>query len=379
MTYREYLEAKYLDDFDAWRGKYSNPFRDLQDDGRSRNWDDDRRISDLEADGVVAEVVFPNTVPPFFPTGTLVSPQPTADNLEHRLAGIRAHNRWLADFCKRHPERRAGIAQIFLNDIDEAIKDITFIAENGLRGGMLLPGVPPDRKDIEPLYSPAYDPIWAACQDMGVIVNHHSGSGSPDYGKYGAAGVMWIAETAFFSHRALSAMLVSGVFERFPKLTLVLTEQGGAWVPPMLDSLDYLQRNIRDGRVGELGFPAENKLSMLPSEYFQRNVWIGLSFPPPSEVDARYRIGVDKIMWGNDYPHHEACWPNSREHLQRSFSEVSETEMRQMMTTNIAQVYNFDVAALDVMAASCGPTPTQVREKLAAIPQGARSPAFFKN
>src|SRR5689334_3141023 len=59
-TYRSYLEARYLDDFDAWRAKYKNPFRDLQDGGRVRNWDDERRLGDLHADGQVAEVVFPN-------------------------------------------------------------------------------------------------------------------------------------------------------------------------------------------------------------------------------------------------------------------------------------------------------------------------------
>ena len=54
--------------------KYSNPFRDLQDDGRTRNWDSERRLADQRADGVVAEVIFPNTVPPFFPTGALLTP-----------------------------------------------------------------------------------------------------------------------------------------------------------------------------------------------------------------------------------------------------------------------------------------------------------------
>ena len=73
--------------FDAWRGKYKNPFRDLQDDGRSRNWDDERRFRDLGEDGIVAEVVFPNTVPPFFPTGQVIAPAPSADDFELRLAG----------------------------------------------------------------------------------------------------------------------------------------------------------------------------------------------------------------------------------------------------------------------------------------------------
>src|SRR5262245_34130655 len=137
--YREYLDPQYRDDFDAWREKYKNPFRDLQDGGRIRNWDDERRITDLERDGMVAEVVFPNTVPPFFPSFVLFARPPKADEYEHRLAGIRAHNRWLVDFCSRFPERRAGIGQIFLNDIDDAIDDVKFIKENNLHGGLLLP------------------------------------------------------------------------------------------------------------------------------------------------------------------------------------------------------------------------------------------------
>jgi len=74
--YRGYLDPAYRDDFDAWRQRYSNPFRDLQSDGRTRNWDDERRTRELEDDGVVGEVLFPNTVPPFFPTGAVIARPP---------------------------------------------------------------------------------------------------------------------------------------------------------------------------------------------------------------------------------------------------------------------------------------------------------------
>src|SRR6476661_3814878 len=159
--YREYLEKRYLDDFDAWRNKYKNPFRDLQDGGRVRNWDDDRRNGDLEADGIVGEVIFPNTVPPFFPSFVLFAQPAKPEEYEHRLAGVRAHNRWLVDFCSRFPERRAGVGQIFLNDVDDAIEDVRFIKEQGLRGGILLPNVAPDVKWVKPLYDPGYDRLWA--------------------------------------------------------------------------------------------------------------------------------------------------------------------------------------------------------------------------
>lgn len=66
--YREFLESKYHEAFDAWRGTYKNPFSDLGDARRYRNWDDDMRNSQQDEDGVVGEVIFPNTVPPFFPS-----------------------------------------------------------------------------------------------------------------------------------------------------------------------------------------------------------------------------------------------------------------------------------------------------------------------
>src|SRR2546423_12469385 len=158
--YREYLEKKYLDDFDAWREKYRNPFSDLRGNRRLRNWDDELRNSQLEADGIVGEVVFPNTVPPFFPSFVLFARPPKPDEYEHRLAGIRAHNRWLADWCAQQPERRAGIAQVFLNDVDEAIADVRWAEEHGLRGGILVQSVPDDAPHIKPPYAPDYHPLW---------------------------------------------------------------------------------------------------------------------------------------------------------------------------------------------------------------------------
>src|SRR5436190_2066587 len=236
--YREYLESKYHDDFDAWRGKYKNPFKDLRDNRRARNWDSDVRWEQQESDGVVAEVLFPNTVPPFFPSFVLFARPPKPDEYEHRLAGIRAHNRWLADWCARHPTRRAGIGQIFLNDIDDAIADARWIKEHGLRGGVLISAVPPDVDYVKPLYDPEYDRLWAELQDLELPVNAHGGTGAPDYGKYPVSALLFINEVSFYSQRPFVQFLLSGVFERFPRLTFVMTEQGCAWIPPMLRRLD---------------------------------------------------------------------------------------------------------------------------------------------
>ncbi len=188
---------EYLADFDAWREKYKNPWKDLRDTSlRVRNWDNERRNADQDADGVVGEVVFPNTVPPFFPSFVLFARPPKPEDYAHRRAGMQAHNRWLVDFCALHPERRAGIGQIFLNDVDDAIEDAKWIKEHGLRGGVLLPNIAPDVKWVKPLYDPYYDPLWAVLEDMEIPVNAHGGTGSPDYGRYASTPMIMICEVA---------------------------------------------------------------------------------------------------------------------------------------------------------------------------------------
>jgi len=375
--YTEYLDPAFRDEFDAWRNRYKNPFKDLHGHLRTRNWDNERRFNELEEDGVVGEVIFPNTVPPFFPTGAVVARPPTNAEYPQRLAGIRAHNRWLADFCSVAPERRAGVGQIFLNDVEEAIKDVHFIKEHGLRGGALLPGVPDDT-DLLPLWDPYYDPLWSACEDLEVPITHHSGQGSPDYGKYSVAWTMWICETQFFSHRPLHHLIMGGVFERHPKLVFAMTEQGCAWIPGVLKMLDGFYAQMASGRMGEIKFDANERLTLKPSEYFARNCYVGVSFPNPIEAAAMKTVGIDRCMWGSDYPHHESTYPYTTEGLRLAFSDWDEADVRRVVTENAAKVYGFDVDALAPVAAKVGPTVDEVKVPLDEPPKDSGSPAFTR-
>ena len=375
-NYREYLETSYLEQFDAWRARYRNPFRDLQNDGRTRNWDSDRRLGDLHTDGVVAEVLFPNTIPPFFPTGAVIAPAPSAADFELRLAGVRAHNRWLADFCATAPGKRVGLAQVLLNDLEAALDDVRWANEHNL-SGILLPGVSPDTPWIEPLYSRHYDPLWELCEDLELPITHHAGgSGVPNYGRHDASTVVFVLETGFFANRTLWHLMMAGVFERFPRLRFVLTEQGCAWVPNVLSRMDALHDQMSRGRIGELVVVPESVLPERPSTYFARNCYIGASFPSPTDAAAIREIGIDRVMWGSDYPHFEASWPFTTQSLQLSFCDFTETEMRSMLAGTAAQVYGFDLDALATDAAMHGPTVAEIATPLDAIPVGATSPAF---
>ena len=327
---------------------------------------------------MVAEITFPNTVPPFFPTGTLIAPQPTDKDLPRRLAGIRAHNRWLADFLRRIPRAPSGIGQIFLNDIDEAVADVKWIAEHNLRGGALIPSIAPN-SDLPPLFHPRYDPVWAACEEHDVVMTLHSGgTGMPDYGDSPAAGPMFVIETPFFSNRSMWHLIMGGVFERYPGLKAVFTEQGFGWVPEILRRLDGLHAQMSmTGRTGELGFSADSVLPEKPSFYFDRNIWIGISFPGPNEMRLLDRVGDHKVMWGSDYPHVEGTYPYSREGIRFALHDRDEESMRRILAGNAADVYNFDLDALAPLAAEHGPTVAEIAEPLSDIPKDATSPAFW--
>jgi predicted TIM-barrel fold metal-dependent hydrolase len=381
--YREYLERAYLDEFDRWVATYVCPFPELEGPDASRNWDSDRRVAEMEADGIVAEVLFPNTVPPFYPKSSLTARPPAVDDAEHELrwAGLRAHNRWLADFCAATPGRRAGIAQILLTDVDAAVREIRWARDAGLSGGVLLPGAPPGT-GVAPLYSPTYDPIWQVCEELGMPVNHHSGSAVPPMDETAMDKVVFLLEVTWWAHRALPHLVFGGVLERFPQMQLVLTEQGTAWIPDELARLDYFFERMHSAAGSqevEWGNAVVSKLSLKPSEYWARQCHVGASFIRPAEVPLRSVVGVDRIMWGSDYPHRESSYPYSHEALRLSFAGVDAHEVQVMVGANAADVYGFDLDALAPIGARVGPTVAEIADPISPdeIPMAARRcPAF---
>lgn len=363
--YREYLEPKYREQFDAWRGGYKNPSQAHYGNKKMRNWDLEIRSADQNSQGVVGEVVYPNTVPPFFNESIVTARPPKPDDYELILAGIRAHNRWLKDFCAEDPDRRAGVGLILPNDFDEAIKDIEFIAEAGLRGGVLLPLIPPDCTWLKPLYDPAWDRVFAAIQDHDLVMNQHSGQGSPDYGKSMVGQALWVTEVTYYCQAGYRHLIMSGVFEKFPKLKYVLTESGCAWAPALLQQMDRIHMGMQAGAIGELNYGDQQwVLSEPPSFYAQRNCWYGASFPSKADLDGIQNIGADKVMWGNDYPHYEGTFPYNLESLRLTFNDIPEDTRRKILGLNAADVYRFDLEKLAPLVREHGPTPQQVNEPL---------------
>ncbi len=385
VDYKPFLDRAYHDEFDAWASTYVIDFDDLVSENANRNWDSDRRLADLERDGIVAEVIYPNTIPPFFPKASLTALPAARDraDYERRWAGLQAHNRWLAAFCAAAPGRRAGIAQVMLEDIDAAVAEVREAHAAGLTGGILLPGVPPGQAVPQLHVADYYEPLFAVCDELGMPVNHHGGSATPPMGDTDDAKVIFLLETTWFSHRALVHLMVSGVMERHPSLRFVFTEQGTAWIPEELMRLDYFFHRMATAEGSQeyvWGKSVMDKLSMKPSEYWARQCYVGASFIRPAEVPLRHAVGLDRVMWGSDYPHKEGTEPYTIEALRASFAGVPHDETAMLLGGNAARVYGFDRALLDPIAARVGPLVADVDVPLhrGDVPMHAeKCPALF--
>ena len=132
-------------------------------------------------------------------------------------------------------------------------------------------------------------------------------------------------------------------------------------MPELLFNMDSVV--IRDHAGSQKLGPNRAKLSLLPSEYFDRNCFIGASSTKRREIALRYEIGVGNMMWGNDFPHPEGTWPHTKDWLRRTFCDIPAEETRQMLGTTAAEVFNFDTEALAPLVERIGPTPADLGQE----------------
>ncbi|HEB26177.1 MAG TPA: hypothetical protein ENI05_00165, partial [Porticoccus sp.] len=306
------------------------------------------RLKELEDDGLAGEVIFPQMAP--FGAGLMQYRYPVSE--EQSLQGNRAYNRWLADFCKVNPGRHAGVAIINVDDIAITVQEIRDAHKSGLFGGILLP----TSTGHHPYYhDPRYDPLWAVCEELNMPIHTHSGW-SPDYGDAPSATAMYISEVDMWARRPFTALLWCGAFDRYPKLKLIVTEAGSSWILETLRLLEFKANS-------PLFAYFKNGLSLSPTEYFQRNCFIGASFLGPHEIGDRDRIGVKNIMWGSDYPHMEGTWPHTMDSLRETFSDVAEDEIRSMLGTTAGDVFGFDMSKMRTIADRIGPELSAITGK----------------
>jgi predicted TIM-barrel fold metal-dependent hydrolase len=137
----------------------------------------------------------------------------------------------------------------------------------------------------------------------------------------------------FMMQRSLALLITSAVPQRFPKLRFVIVEGGIGWIAAQLRFMDHWWEDHHRWM--------QPKLDESPSTYFKRQFWATFEDDRPG-VLTRHLLGVDRLMWGSDYPHTEGTFPFSIQRIGQDFVDVPEDETRLMVHDNAAHLYGLD-------------------------------------
>ena len=292
-------------------------------------YDPQQHLADMRLDGVAGEVLYPSQGLFYF----------RVKDPALMSAIFRAYNDWLAEFCRADPARLKGIAMVNVDDVHEGIAELERCATLGLAGAMITE-YPLEHRRYD---QPEYEPFWAAAEALAMPLSLHTATRRE--GRIRGAGVPTLrdatsrATKAFYPAMSMCDMILSGVFERHPRLTLAIVEFELSWAPNILTAMDYTYRERHEEAIHRF------KGDVRPSDFFHANVV--LSFQEDA-IGIRLRdvIGVDNMMWGSDYPHSESTFPQSRKILAEILSGVPDSEQAKIVGGNAARVYGFDVARL---------------------------------
>jgi predicted TIM-barrel fold metal-dependent hydrolase len=289
-------------------------------------WDPDARMAEQARDGVAAEVIYPTV-------GMVLCNHPDFD---YKKACFEAYNRWIAEYCGRHPERLLGCGQTAMRSPEDGIEDLEAIRALGLRG-VMMPGNPA----VEDYDSRVYDPFWERAVELGLPLSFHILTDRNYAFQHKVRGP---AMNGFLSivrgcQDVMGMLVLGGVFERHPGLKIVCVEADAGWVPHYMYRMDHAWKRHRHW------LPAGQALSKLPSEYFRENIYTTfqddwVAFEVANLVNWR------RLLWANDFPHSDSTWPWSQAMLAEHTRHLTPEQKRGILCENVAELYRIDVAKL---------------------------------
>ena len=336
------------------------------------------RLADMDREGIASEIIYHAD----HRLGDLFHNAPNRKvSFEAWHAGAKGWNRWVLDtfgFAKDRFHLTAAVGPCV--DIEAAVAEVEWVADHGFVA-TYVPGYLA-HPEMPPLFDEYWEPFWSVCEDHGVVVVVHAGFGTEQgflfpelekiyYAAADAAGstdleaLMKHADAVheesqiffhdFLNHNVASRrpfwqMTLGGVFDRHPNLKLMLTEIRLDWIPATLSYLDGVYEERR----------ADVPAKRTPSEYWSSNCFAGASFIHKVEVEMRKEIGIDKILFGRDYPHPEGTWPHTKLWLQDAFFGVPEDELRSMLGENAIRFFGLDQHRLAEIALRIGPSVAEV-------------------
>jgi predicted TIM-barrel fold metal-dependent hydrolase len=286
------------------------------------------RLADMDLEGVHAQLCFPNM------GGFAGSTFAKSKDLALANLSISAYNDFILDeWCAYNTGRQIPLGMLPYWDVDACVAEMKRTADKGIKS-WTWPELP-DRLGLPSWHTSHWDPVLATAQETDIPLSLHFGSGgAPQVSPEGASTNFTVA-IALFALNAQSAMteiLLSPTFHKFPGLRMALSEGGIGWMPYILERLDYVWERHR--------WYNDVNREISPSQVFKDHMW-GCYISDEAGIEARHRIGVDNIMFESDYPHSDSQWPHTRKLLAESLLHVPDDEARKITEDNARKFYNF--------------------------------------
>ena len=284
----------------------------------------------LEA-GIDAEVMNPTTM-----LGLMRNPDGPV-----LQACSEVYNDWMAEFVSHSPQRLIGISVIPMDDIDWAVDELARTLNRGLKGPMVNCQAP---EGCPPYRDPVYDKFWAAAEEAGAPITMHIITGrvmdalilarlgqTPE--ETSANPGLWI--DLFIEAQTVLAndFIYGGILDRFPNLKLLCSEFEVSWIPGFMSRLDQL-----DDVAPRLNLP---KLNMRASEYMKTRVFHGFIDDSAAELAIPY-VGVDRILWGSDFPHIRSMGLDAKSTLYQQLQTFSEEDQAKLVGENAVKVFDLN-------------------------------------
>jgi predicted TIM-barrel fold metal-dependent hydrolase len=299
-----------------------------------------QRLKEQDADGIDGELLFATEA-----RNTKIKDKNAF------LEIIRSFNDYfIEEYCSVDPTRLVGVAVMPDIGADEDITEMKRCKEKGYKAVRLHTF--PSGKSYP---TPEDDLFYAAALDLQMPLTIHTsfprrtdrrdvflmqypkdpqGEGRPfDF-------LQRLARQGIYHCGAVEAtqMIFSGVFDRFPALKIFWAENNIGWIPYFYEQVDQTYKINCGWAEKLLGLP---RLKKLPSQYLREHAYWGV-FDDPIGIELRHRVGVDKIMWSNDFPHIVTRWPKSQELIEEQFGGVPENEKFAMLAGNAVEYFHLD-------------------------------------
>ena len=301
-------------------------------------WQVDARLARMVVYGIWSQVLYPNVAG--FGAGKVLA----IGDPELMLACVRAYNDFLTDYVSADPKRLIPISALPFWDMDLTAREIARCVARGHKG-VIMTGEPA-YWGMPKIADPHWDPLWAACQDAGLSVNFHIGSGDMSifdtayegagpHANYAGFGVQF----GIGNVRVIANLITGGVCHRFRDLKFVSVESGIGWLPFMLEATDYSWLGaFRPGRERT----AED---VLPSELFRQSVYVTYWFEATAPKHFLDVIPLDNILFETDFPHTTCLFGNIQETIEKGIGHLEEGVRRKILWDNAAKLYGIDEPA----------------------------------